>query len=288
MTLAPKVISVDRRPEAAMAPRGPALGLVGHSTNLVGVPTRYLASVDFNEAPVALHISGVREFNRDLFEMLDQADDETQAAEAFTLYMNAGFGLDAPPEKPRPKIGRYRSSFLSLVRGWGFDSNGPEGAVLKGWVESRFGLFPTFHKRPIRRISTDVWTDYVTEKMSSRFHNNSIHAQLDLLYEYSQYFLARFRSKARVWTLFRGVNAVQDHAYHEPCPGGGAILRMNNLFSCSQNRDLASCFGDVILKLEAPREKILFFNDLLPSHALKGEGEVLVIGGDFLVEARRL
>ena len=29
----------------------------------------------------------------------------------------------------------------------------------------------------------------------------------------------------------------------------------------------------------------LFFNELLPRHALKGEGEVLAIGGDYLVKA---
>lgn len=279
----------DSTPEHWPRPaRGPAQGFVGHSSNLVGAPTAFLASVDFNEAPVPLHVSGARQFHRELFELLDRAGDEAEAAERFMLYMNAAFALDAPPQRPRPKIGRFRSSFLSLIRGWGFDSNGPEGAVLKGWVESRFGLFPTFHKQVIRRISSDVWSVYVSEKMSSRFHNNSIQAQLDLLYEYAQYFLARFRADQSHYTLYRGVNAMQDHAFHEPCPGGGAILRMNNLFSCSQNRDLASCFGDVILKLEAPREKILFINDLLPAHPLKGEGEVLVIGGDFLVEARRL
>lgn len=279
---------IDQSFRAAPAARGPALGFVGHSANLVGAPTSFLASVDFNETPIPLHISGARQFHADLFAMLALAESEGEAAQAFLLYMNAAFGLNAPPQSPRPKIGSYRSSFLSLIRGWGFDSNGPEGAVLKGWVESRFGLFPTYHKQPIRRISSDVWAVYVSEKMSSRFHNNSIQAQLDLLYEYAQYFLARFRAGQSHYTLYRGVNAMQDHAYHEPCPGGGAILRMNNLFSCSQNRDLASCFGDVILKLEVPREKILFINDLLPSHPLKGEGEALAIGGDFLVEARRL
>jgi len=28
--------------------------------------------------------------------------------------------------------------------GWMFNSNGFEGAVLKGWVESRFGIIPNF------------------------------------------------------------------------------------------------------------------------------------------------
>src|SRR5664280_131237 len=36
---------------------------VGHSTNLVGLPTELLASCAFNDHPVRLHISGVREMN---------------------------------------------------------------------------------------------------------------------------------------------------------------------------------------------------------------------------------
>ena len=48
---------------------------VGHSTNLVGVPTELIASASFNEHPLPLHLSGVREMNRSLFEMLAQAPD---------------------------------------------------------------------------------------------------------------------------------------------------------------------------------------------------------------------
>ncbi|HUO55539.1 MAG TPA: NAD(+)--dinitrogen-reductase ADP-D-ribosyltransferase [Rhodoblastus sp.] len=264
---------------------------IGHSTNLVGVPTHFLASCDFNERPAPLKISGVREFNRDLFEMLGEAESLVEAAQAFLLYMNALFGLDPeqweapPPGRPR----RFRSSFLKLIRGWGFDSNGAEGAVLKGWVESRFGLFPTFHKQPIRRISSPVWTTYVEEKMSSRFHNNSIHAQLDLLFEFCQWAVARFFAPgAEHLTLHRGVNALEDHSFYERGDKGRVILRLNNLVSFSSDRDTAGCFGDTILTVRAPVAKILFFNDLLPSHPLKGEGEFLVIGGDYRAEARRL
>ncbi len=265
---------------------------IGHSTNLVGLPTEFLASCDYNEAPLPLKISGVREFNRDLFEMLGEAEHPAEAARAFTLYMNAMFGIDRE-QQPRPasdgRPRRYRSSFLNLIRGWGFDSNGAEGAVLKGWVESRFSLLPTFHKQPIRRISSPVWTTYVEEKMSSRFHNNSIQTQLDLLYEFCQWTLARFFAPGGTHlTLHRGVNVLEDHPIHERRGDGRVILHLNNLVSFSSDRDTAGCFGDTILTVRAPIAKILFFNDLLPSHPLKGEGEYLVIGGDYHAEARRL
>lgn len=62
-----------------------------------------------------------------------------------------------------------------------------------------------------------------------------------------------------------------------------AQLRLNNLSSFSADRDRAGEFGDCILEAEVPLTKILFFNDLLPKHMLKGEGEYLVIGGDYRV-----
>jgi NAD+--dinitrogen-reductase ADP-D-ribosyltransferase len=54
-------------------------------------------------------------------------------------------------------------------------------------------------------------------------------------------------------------------------------------FTCE--RKLAESFGDIILEVEAPTVKILFFNSLLPRHALKGEGEFVVIGGDYQAKA---
>ena len=64
--------------------------------------------------------------------------------------------------------------------------------MLKGWVESRFGICPSYHKVVIEGDSTAAWTTYVEEKMSSRFHNNAIWVQLDLLFEFCQWAIGRF------------------------------------------------------------------------------------------------
>jgi NAD+--dinitrogen-reductase ADP-D-ribosyltransferase len=69
--------------------------------------------------------------------------------------------------------------------------------VLKGWAESRFGLVPTFHKAPLGRFPSPAWIAYIEEKGSSRFHNNCIHQQLDLLFEYCQWAIQRFGLPAR-------------------------------------------------------------------------------------------
>ncbi|MEF2070868.1 NAD(+)--dinitrogen-reductase ADP-D-ribosyltransferase [Consotaella aegiceratis] len=260
----------------------------GHGTNLVGLSTDLLASVDFNDRPQRLRIAGVKEFNPSLFEMLADATSAGEAAEAFDCYMGALFGLDPEQHERRQVAGprRFRSSYLRLLKGWGYDSNGPEGAVLKGWVESRFGLFPTYHKAPLDRVGGAAWSAYVEEKMTSRFHNNAIHAQLDLLYEYCQWCLPAWHcGDAQHLTLYRGVNDFDEHQIVERLDRRTVVLRLNNLISFTGDREIAGCFGDTILEAHVPVAKLLFFNDLLPRHALKGEGEYLAIGGDYRVNA---
>ncbi len=261
----------------------------GHSTNFVGVPTGLLASDAFNQSRRALCLAGVRETNHGLFAMLTHAQTADAAAGIFTAYMEVVFGLH--PEQRGPAAGtedgrrRYRSSYVRLLRGWSFDSNGAEAAVLKGWVESRFGLFPTFHKQPIKRFASPAWSRYVEEKMGSRFHNNAILSQLDLIYEFAQWVLGRFRPEVRALRLYRGVNDFAEHPIVARLDRRTVVLRMNNLMSFTSQRDVASCFGDTILEADVPTAKIFFYNDLLHDQTLKGESEVLVIGGDYRVRA---
>ncbi len=257
---------------------------IGHSTNLVGIPTGLLASTAFNDYPLPLRINGAREMNKALFEMLGQATAPGEASGAFLAYMGAVFGLELEQRVKQPGGGRFRSSFLRLLQGWGFDANGPEGAVLKGWVESRFGLLPTFHRVLLGRFRSPAWIAYVEEKMSSRFHNNSINAQLDLLYEFCQWMLGRwFAPGRRHLTLYRGINGFDEHRIVARPDRRTAVIRQNNLVSFTANRSVADEFGDTILEARVPVAKILFFNELLPRHPLKGEGEYLVIGGDYRV-----
>ncbi len=257
-----------------------------HSTNLVGRPPDLLASCDFNENPAPLCIWGVREMNHSLFDMLDQASDLADADEAFGGYMMAMFGIDPEQLEKSTNRKRFRSSFLRLIKGWGYDSNSPEGAVLKGWVESRFGICPSYHKEMMGEASSPAWTVYVQEKMSSRFHNNAIWVQLDLLFEFCQWVIERFAFPDRTHlTLYRGVNAFDEHRIVERTDKRNVVIRLNNLISFTSDRTVASCFGDTILTAQVPLCKILFYNGLLATHPLKGEGEYLVIGGEYRVTA---
>lgn len=254
-----------------------------HSTNLVGVPTGLLASSAFNDYPVPLHIAGTRETSASLFSMLAQAEQPDEASDAFEKYMCAMFG-EGVAITAKDGRRRYRTSYRQLLEDWAFNANAPAGAVLKGWVESRFGLMPSYHNGRIERTGSHTWAKYLEDKMTSHYHNNSIHTQLDLLYEFAQWMIARFFSALRpTVTLYRGVNALMEHEVVFRQDRHHAIVRMNNLVSFSTERDVADCFGDVILEARVPAVKVLFFRELLPRHALGSEAECLVIGGDYRV-----
>lgn len=255
-----------------------------NGVNLVGIPTGLFASAAFNDYPLPVSISGVREMNGALFEMLRLSETAEEAGAAFHNYMRAVFGVNGEDQLPSMPDGRrrFRSSYLRLLKGWGFDANSAEGAVLKGWVESRFGLLPTFHKEVLARYPSRGWMRYLEEKMGSRFHNNSINLQLDLLYEFCQWALARFFFTGRHHvTLYRGCNDFDEHPVVVHPGRHDYIVRLNNLVSFTSERGVAETFGDRILEARVPLVKILFFNRLLSDHPLKGEGEFLVIGGAY-------
>ena len=125
---------------------------------------------------------------------------------------------------------------------------------------------------------------------AARYRNNDIDRQLDLLFEYAQWFVARFglpgRTFARLW---RGVNGFAEHSLVEgSLRDRHCVLRLNNLVSFSLSRERAEEFGDWILEVDVPTTKLLFFQGLLPGSPLAAEGEALVIGGDYHARASYL
>jgi NAD+--dinitrogen-reductase ADP-D-ribosyltransferase len=267
------------------------LAMRSHGTNMVGVPTNILSAVAFNERPRACRIHGTRGTHGILFEALDGVPHPDAAAEVFQYYMSRTFGLNPDFSGTEGADGkrRFRASYLRLLKGWMFDSNNAEGAVLKGWVESRFGLLPTWHKEPLVRFTSEAWQRYGEQKFSTRFHNNHIHLQLDLLYEFCQWWIRRgwpdapMPAWARSIKLYRGINDFDESYVIERQDKRNAVLRLNNLCSFSSDRDIAGQFGDYILEAWVPVAKIIFFRDVLPCYPFAGEGEYLVVGGDYRV-----
>lgn len=259
-----------------------------YSTNFVGLPTAILASTVFNAHPRRLFIHGTRQTHRGLFRLLAHCATQADAAAVFEHYMQLQFDLGPPLAGDTPaEQARHVASYLNLLRGWNYDSNSAQGAVLKGWVESRFGLVPVFHKERLGRFPSPAWVAYLEEKMGSRFHNNCINLQLDLLYEYCQWSLRRFGlAGARSVRLWRGSNDLAEQVVEGSLRERRCVLRLNNLLSFSTVRERAEEFGDWIIETDVPVVKLVFFPGLLHSRVLGSEQEYLVIGGCYRVQLK--
>jgi hypothetical protein len=120
--------------------------------------------------------------------------------------------------------------------------------------------------------------DYLSEGCAGLYGTNALEAQLDLLYTYCQYELALAHPRETHLRLYRGINRIDEHEVLERRAAGCYLVLLNNLNSFTLNRERADEFGDYILEVQVPLPKVFFYNRLLPG-MLKGEDEVVVIGG---------
>ena len=253
--------------------------------NLCSLPPWAIASRHFNSHPQPLEIQGVRQNNRLLFERLDASDEQRRRAEVFHDYMDVTFQLHQW-ERENTVKGRksLKNSYLRFLRGWMFDSNGREGAVLKGWVESRLGLPPTYHREPIADVNAGGYYAYMVDRMKGAARTNAINSQFDVLFTFVQYELARTHEGASHLTLYRGVYDFIEYPIVEKFAKNRFLVRMNNLNSFTTDFERAWEFGSKVLKAEVPLAKIFYMHGILPSSLLKGEEEVIVFGGEYEVE----
>lgn len=247
-----------------------------HYTNLINIPTYMFVSNEYNLNVLPITISGVWQYYEDIFLTIKRASTIKDAALTFTNAMDTLFSLN---EKYN---GKKLGSYTRLLKGWLFDSNSIEGAVMKGWVESRFGITPFFHKEIIDDINCEAYYAFMMEKMDSRHNKNLIFHQLDLLYTYTQCILETFyRKQLPKITLYRGVNDLSEHLVVKEYDKTKICIEQNSLVSFTSDREIASQFGDYILTSEIPYTKIVFFSEVLPGLSFCGEKEYLVLGGRY-------
>ncbi len=253
--------------------------------NLCNLPPWAIASQIYNQNPQPLEIQGVQCAGKPLFSKLETIADPLQRGQIFHDFMDVRFQLHQwENQASRSSRKALKNSYLRFLRGWLFDSNSIEGAVLKGWVESRLGLRPLFHNEPLEDIHSEAYFHYTVEKMKGAARTSAILRQLDLLYEFVQYELQRRQPEITHLPLYRGINDFAEHKILEKHDKHRFLLRLNNLNSFTDDFERAWEFGSRVLKAEVPRTKIFFCGGLLPKSLLKGEGEYLVIGGEFDVE----
>lgn len=255
--------------------------------NRCNLPALILGSLTFQRHPSPLALDGVAELHRDLFATLHRLAEPASRARRFMDYMTVHFrlehldeaGLDAAAPRHRGK-----ANYLRLLRGWAFDPDGREGAVLKGWVESRFGLLPRFHRQPLRDLSGAGYRTYLEERAAGLYGTNALEAQLDLLFAYCQYELGRTRPGSTHVALYRGTNRLAEYEILSRSETTPPVVLLNSLTSFSSSRERAGEFGDHIAAALVPLPKVFFHTRLLPG-VLRGEEEYIVIGGLYRLES---
>jgi NAD+---dinitrogen-reductase ADP-D-ribosyltransferase len=256
-----------------------------NSFNNCNLPPWVIASRHFNENPQHLEIQGVRAANRFLFDRLNTIASAEERASIFNDYMSVKFQLHQWQNQETSTARKsLKNSYLRFLRGWMMDSNSVEGAVLKGWVESRMGIPPTFHTHRIGGIHDEEYMQYAVDRTKGSARTSAINSQLDILYEYCQYELARKYPDRKTLTLYRGTFERSEHDLLETISKREEIVRLNNLNSFTTDEERAWEFGFIVWEAQVPLSKIFFFSELLPTSILKGEGECLVIGGEFRVK----
>lgn len=257
--------------------------------NRCNLPAAILGGLTYQLHPTPLQLDGIADLHKPLLALLDDIDGDDERARRFGGYMESHFRLRNPEDaglSSSQKKSRAKANYQRVVRGWAFDAESREAAVLKGWVESRFGLCPRYHAEPLRECGSAAWQRYVEMRVQGLYGTNALEAQLDLLYAYCQYELARQFPQRTHLRLYRGVNRL---GQHETVADNGAderVVLLNNINSFSRSRERAGEFGDDVLAVDVPVAKLAFFSRLLPD-MLKGEDEYVVIGGLYRVRLIR-
>jgi NAD+--dinitrogen-reductase ADP-D-ribosyltransferase len=249
--------------------------------NRCNLPAVILGSLTFQQHPTALFIDGVLDLHKDLFRRMNSLGNQEHRAHCFMDYMTVHFRLESLMDAGFDKGLRYdrsRADYLRVLRGWSFDSDSRDGAVLKGWVESRFGLLPRYHKGPIKNCEEKNYGNYIHACATGLYNTNALEAQLDLLYTYCQYELNQLYPNVSHLVLYRGINSLETHEILYKADSTNIVVILNNLNSFSGSKDRADEFGDYILETSIPLAKILCFSNLLPGK-LQSEEEYAVIGG---------
>lgn len=256
----------------------------GTSFNLCNLPPWVIASRHFAEDPQPIEVQGAREANRFLFRTLDAIEDPAERARRFDDYLSVKFQLHHWQEEATDTARRsIKNSYLRYLRGWGVDSSSIEGAVLKGWVESRMGLPPTFHRERIDGPDGPAYGRYLVDRMQGSARTHAIFSQLDLVYTFTQYELARRRPGERWLTLYRGQNDVDDRDRVARLGPRAWVARLNNLSSFTDEVERAWEFGATVVEARVPVPRVFFASELFPRSILKGEREHLVVGGELPV-----
>ena len=253
--------------------------------NKCNLPSNILGSLSFQNEPLELKIDCLHELYKKLFERLSITPLKEKRTHDFLKCLIAHFSLDKLSEvgfSGDLRLNRSKIDYRRVIRGWHFNSDSTEGAVLKGWVESRFGLYPRYHIRAIRSVYDDSYTEYLISKAKGLYNTNALESQLDLIYSYCQYELQLKYTESKTIKLYRGINKLESFEIKKSDLNREFAILFNNINSFSVSKERAEEFGDYVLETQVPISKIFFYNSLFPE-LLDSEEEYIAIGGLYRV-----
>lgn len=254
--------------------------------NHCNLPASIIGGLTYQTHPAPLYIDSVKTLYHDLFLLLNKGASHEERARIFQDYMTVRFRLPAPDLPPSPLLDepqqRPNAHYLRLLRGWLFDPDSHEGAVWKGWVESRFGLLTRYHNGPLEAPGSASYERFMEQRIRGLHNAHTLEIQLDLLYSYCQYELKRRYPHKRHLFLYRGSRR---HFFHDR--PHHPIKLYNNLCSFTLDAEGAHRFGSQVVRACVPLSKIVCFDQLLPGQ-LQGEAEFMVLGGLYAVSLYKL
>lgn len=260
------------------------------SLNRCNLSPWIIGSDEFQANPLPVEIDGARVTDAPLFRRLEEIPDAEERSRLFHEYVTVKFGLNERAASGADGKGRPVYSYVHLLRAWGADSNGHAGAVLKSWVESRFGILATYHNGRLAEDSA-AREAFVLDRMRGSAKSIGALMQLDLLYTFCQDELRRRLPGTRWKTLFRGTHDPEEYALHNfDCTEDErsrriSLVQLNNLSSFTSDSEIVWEFGSSAWEVKVPLAKIIFFSGLLPKSLLGGESEYLVLGGYYKVRS---
>jgi NAD+--dinitrogen-reductase ADP-D-ribosyltransferase len=256
------------------------------SLNRCNLSPWIIGSEEFQANPLPVEIDGARTTDGSLFRRLDEIPDAEERSRLFHDYVCVKFGLN----EKAGHHGKFNYSYVNLLSAWGADSNRQAGAVLKAWVESRFGILATYHNGRLADNAA-AREAFTLDRMRGSAKSIGVLMQLDLLYTFCQDELRRRFPDAQSKTLYRGTHDPEEYSIrNQNNQGDGqsrriALVQLNNLSSFTSDQEVAWEFGSSAWEVEVPLAKIVFFSGLLPKSLLSGESEHLVLGGYYKVRA---
>jgi NAD+--dinitrogen-reductase ADP-D-ribosyltransferase len=260
------------------------------SLNRCNLSPWIIGSEEFQANPLPVEIDGARTTDARLFRRLEEIADPEERGRLFHDYVSVKFSLN---EIAGQRSGKSRAvySYVHLLRAWGADSNGPAGAVLKSWVESRFGILATYHQG---RLAVDAAAReaFLLDRARGAARSIGVLMQLDLLYTFCQDELRRRLPGDRWKTLYRGTHDPEEYIIRNQDTKTGersgrvTLVQLNNLSSFASDPEVAWEFGSNAWEAQVPLAKIVVFSGLLPRSCLAGESEHLVLGGYYNVRPR--